>query len=152
MPGYHEDEEDLDELDSASLHEGDEQNDHVNEQDVALPVTAPSSKQMNRKPVSDVRPSSSKPSSSTKPPPGLKRPRSPSVTEISKELTCPICSKTMQTDNRGLNEHIDFCLSKGAIREAQAMGSGQKPLFGASSSSSRSTAKLKKRKTSRGES
>ena len=37
--------------------------------------------------------------------------------------TCPICSKTMQTDNRGLNAHVDFCLSKGAIREAQAMAS-----------------------------
>lgn len=37
--------------------------------------------------------------------------------------TCPVCSKTMQTDNQGLNAHIDFCLSKGAIREAQAMAS-----------------------------
>ena len=37
---------------------------------------------------------------------------------------CPICSKTLQTDNRGLNAHIDFCLSKGAIREAQATASG----------------------------
>lgn len=37
--------------------------------------------------------------------------------------TCPICSKTMQTDNRGLNAHVDFCLSKSAIREAQAMAS-----------------------------
>ena len=37
---------------------------------------------------------------------------------------CPICSKTLQTDNQGLNAHIDFCLSKGAIREAQATASG----------------------------
>jgi DNA polymerase kappa len=38
--------------------------------------------------------------------------------------TCPICSKVMTTDNQGLNAHIDFCLSKGAIREAQAAASG----------------------------
>ncbi|KIJ49550.1 hypothetical protein M422DRAFT_27916 [Sphaerobolus stellatus SS14] len=34
------------------------------------------------------------------------------------EQQCPICSKTLNTDNAGLNEHIDFCLSKGAIMAA----------------------------------
>lgn len=34
--------------------------------------------------------------------------------------TCPICGKAFETDNQGLNEHVDFCLSRGAIREAQA--------------------------------
>ncbi|EIN11671.1 IMS-domain-containing protein [Punctularia strigosozonata HHB-11173 SS5] len=33
-------------------------------------------------------------------------------------LTCPICSKILQTDNDGLNTHIDWCLSRGAILEA----------------------------------
>ncbi|KAL4078385.1 hypothetical protein V8B97DRAFT_1937068 [Scleroderma yunnanense] len=33
--------------------------------------------------------------------------------------TCPVCGKYMVTDNPGLNAHIDFCLSKGAILEAQ---------------------------------
>ena len=33
--------------------------------------------------------------------------------------TCPICGKTLETDNQGFNEHVDFCLSRGAIREAQ---------------------------------
>ncbi len=56
-------------------------------------------------------PKPSKPSNST-----------PRVEEESH--TCPICSKTLQTDNQGLNAHIDFCLSKGAIREAQAAASG----------------------------
>lgn len=41
--------------------------------------------------------------------------------------TCPICGKTMETDNRGLNAHIDFCLSKEAITEAQVSASGRKP-------------------------
>ncbi|THH28737.1 hypothetical protein EUX98_g5433 [Antrodiella citrinella] len=40
--------------------------------------------------------------------------------------TCPLCSKIMQVDNRDFNAHIDFCLSKGAIREAQAMASADK--------------------------
>ncbi|KAH9935682.1 uncharacterized protein B0H18DRAFT_976825 [Fomitopsis serialis] len=52
------------------------------------------------------------------------RPSSPSratsTTKESNTQTCPICTKTMVTDNDGLNAHIDFCLSKEAIREAQA--------------------------------
>lgn len=35
-------------------------------------------------------------------------------------LQCPICGRTLETDNQGLNSHIDFCLSRGAIMEAQA--------------------------------
>ena len=34
-------------------------------------------------------------------------------------MECPICLKILETDNQGLNEHIDFCLSKQAIKEAQ---------------------------------
>lgn len=40
--------------------------------------------------------------------------------------TCPICSKSLKTDNQGLNAHIDFCLSKNAILEAQAEASTPK--------------------------
>ncbi|KDR75457.1 hypothetical protein GALMADRAFT_140685 [Galerina marginata CBS 339.88] len=36
---------------------------------------------------------------------------------------CPICGKTLETDNEGLNAHIDFCLSRGAILEAQVEAS-----------------------------
>ena len=35
-------------------------------------------------------------------------------------LECPICGRMLETDNQGLNEHIDFCLSRQAIKEAQA--------------------------------
>jgi hypothetical protein len=31
---------------------------------------------------------------------------------------CPICLKELQVDNVGLNEHIDFCLSKDSIKQA----------------------------------
>jgi len=36
---------------------------------------------------------------------------------------CPICGKTLETDNDGLNAHVDFCLSRGAILEAQVEAS-----------------------------
>jgi len=37
---------------------------------------------------------------------------------------CPICSKTlgMGTSNQGLNEHIDWCLNRDAIRGASSNG------------------------------
>lgn len=34
------------------------------------------------------------------------------------EQQCPVCSRTLVVDNQGLNEHIDFCLSREVIREA----------------------------------
>ncbi|KAF8160747.1 hypothetical protein B0H34DRAFT_350409 [Crassisporium funariophilum] len=34
-------------------------------------------------------------------------------------LECPICGKHLETDNEGLNTHVDFCLSRKAIMEAQ---------------------------------
>ncbi|KAI1795665.1 DNA/RNA polymerase [Ganoderma leucocontextum] len=42
-------------------------------------------------------------------------------------LECPICGKMLETDNQGLNEHIDFCLSKGAIKAAQASSLNLRP-------------------------
>ncbi|EFI28154.1 DNA polymerase IV [Coprinopsis cinerea okayama7 len=32
---------------------------------------------------------------------------------------CPICGRKLRTDNQGLNSHIDFCLSRDAIWDAQ---------------------------------
>lgn len=37
-------------------------------------------------------------------------------------LTCPICHTSLLVDNAGLNQHIDFCLSKQTIMAATAMG------------------------------
>jgi DNA polymerase kappa len=38
---------------------------------------------------------------------------------------CPICSKALgpSTSNQGLNEHIDWCLNKDAIKEASTRSS-----------------------------
>lgn len=48
----------------------------------------------------------------------------PDMTDLQ---TCPICGKSMQADNRAFNAHIDFCLSKDAITQAQVSASGRKP-------------------------
>lgn len=37
---------------------------------------------------------------------------------------CPICKKKLKTDNKGLNAHIDFCLSRNVIMEAQSAAQG----------------------------
>lgn len=39
---------------------------------------------------------------------------------------CPICGTALSTNNDGLNAHVDFCLSKSAIREA-TRGSSHSP-------------------------
>ncbi|KAF8070684.1 IMS-domain-containing protein [Lyophyllum atratum] len=36
---------------------------------------------------------------------------------------CPLCGKALRTDNQGFNSHIDFCLSRSAIRQAHAEAS-----------------------------
>lgn len=36
---------------------------------------------------------------------------------------CPVCGRVLETNNEGLNAHIDFCLSRGAIMEAQVEAS-----------------------------
>ncbi|KAF9653959.1 DNA/RNA polymerase [Thelephora ganbajun] len=46
--------------------------------------------------------------------------RSTSASEDRIEQCCPVCSRTLLMDNQGLNEHIDFCLSRDAIREARS--------------------------------
>ena len=48
------------------------------------------------------------------------------VVTVAGHHTCPICGKQLKTDNQGLNAHIDFCLSKGAILEAQTEASSPK--------------------------
>jgi DNA polymerase kappa len=38
---------------------------------------------------------------------------------VNETQVCPICGRVLDADNQGLNEHVDFCLSKQAIKEAQ---------------------------------
>lgn len=45
------------------------------------------------------------------------------LTAAESYMVCPVCSQSLQTDdNRELNAHIDFCLSRGAIEEAKDLG------------------------------
>jgi len=64
---------------------------------------------------SKVRPLPMKPPSSRTTPSSA---TSGSVQDCGELQTCPICSKRLRVDNAGLNEHIDYCLSKGTIMEA----------------------------------
>lgn len=103
MPGYHEDDED------ETGHGSDIR--HLSDPTMGSNPEDPAEHPAEPTPFSDQS--------------GKSRPTSRKESDDGvQEQTCPICSKTMQTDNRGLNAHIDFCLSKGAIREAQAMASG----------------------------
>lgn len=43
--------------------------------------------------------------------------------DASSTQTCPLCRKELETDNLGLNAHIDFCLSKDAIKQATSSSS-----------------------------
>ncbi|KAL1680328.1 hypothetical protein EV122DRAFT_208059 [Schizophyllum commune] len=136
MPGFHEEEENEPDLsqhdDIAQLSQHDD-NAGVSAADFGLegdeehgerPTSSnkPASAAMPSKPVSytAARSTSAKPPS--KRPPSSKRPRSPSPTE-EEQHDCPICGKTLATDNDGLNQHIDWCLSRGAILEAQRQSS-----------------------------
>jgi DNA polymerase kappa len=60
-------------------------------------------------------PTPTKPNSRKKPSSRTDHDRQPEETH-----DCPICLRTLETDNQGLNAHIDWCLSKGLIKDAQA--------------------------------
>lgn len=69
-------------------------------------------------------------STSSRPPNSASKPHSQAADE---RAQCPVCNKTLMsvsaTDNQGLNAHIDFCLSRSAIVEAQGQASiGSQPV------------------------
>ncbi|KAK0195348.1 DNA/RNA polymerase [Armillaria mellea] len=84
----------------------------------------------SRPPVSEPARSSQEPVRiSIKPRSTITRPSSSSsTTKVPQD--CPICGKTLMTDNKGLNDHVDFCLSRGIISQVQAeasVGTSSKP-------------------------
>ncbi|PBK73871.1 DNA/RNA polymerase [Armillaria solidipes] len=84
----------------------------------------------SRPPVSEPARSSQDPVRiSIKPRSSITRPSSSSSTAKVPQ-DCPICGKTLTTDNKGFNDHIDFCLSRGIISQVQAeasVGTSSKP-------------------------
>jgi len=111
MPGFHED----DETDLRMMEVELDEIDHVS---MSRPVSA-----VNPPPPSV---SNGQASSSKQPPPRETHEidtRKPLSKRKAVTHDCPVCCKTLETDNEGLNAHIDFCLSRGAIMEAQVEAS-----------------------------
>ena len=135
MPGYH-DEVEADDVAEDETIEGEETQGH-------RPPSSTRSKPRSTRPPnsgnaggSRPKPSSTASTSAAPPKPGSKASKDGDGASPAPLLECPICGKLLETDNQGLNEHIDFCLSKGAIKEAQASSLNSKP--GASGSVSES--------------
>jgi DNA polymerase kappa len=103
MPGYHE----FDETDCKAPEDECELEGNFFEAEVAAPVSRPPHSTTGARSSSNVR-------SDT-------RPRSQSETSHSAKPAqrCPICDKDLVVDNADFNAHIDFCLSRGAIMQAQ---------------------------------
>jgi len=135
MPGFHEHDETDDKMEDDDLEIDEtidltELSDHVNSNE-------PSASRPGRPPHStgNAHASSSKPETPTKRrrnseaqssrKAGQETPKSSLIQETHE---CPICGKKLETDNHGLNTHVDFCLSRGAIMEAQVEASRSKPI------------------------
>lgn len=147
MPGFHEHDEDdnlsLKDLEMVELElEG---HHNMREGRPRPPVSAPSSSQnlpmKGVTPPSGIAPriylkphstSSLNPISTLKPHSTRGLPTEPEAIDsvLTDTHSCPICGKTLQTDNTGLNAHIDFCLSRKTIREAQNEAGGLTKLGG----------------------
>ncbi|KAF9010581.1 hypothetical protein BDQ17DRAFT_1299087 [Cyathus striatus] len=113
MPGFHE----HNEIDGVTQYEVDEDIELLGDEmksnhALGKPVASSSSS----KPVS-ARASTSK---DTKIPMRLSPPRAVGKVESQE---CPICGRMLDMDNQTFNGHIDFCLSRGAILEAQSQAS-----------------------------
>ncbi|KAL4251432.1 DNA polymerase kappa [Abortiporus biennis] len=105
-------------------HEHEEDGDEEQNPEISKPSSSASIFQSRQKPASAVGSSNS---SSSKPVSrNLPTTKNSTFSESESSHQCPICSKTIVGSNQDLNAHIDFCLSKGAIQEAQAEGSMQR--------------------------
>ncbi|KAF7968926.1 hypothetical protein HWV62_28868 [Athelia sp. TMB] len=128
MPGFYELEDDTDMSAAAAIDAVDQAAASTGFGEDGPAVAGPS---RPRPPVSDpVRTASGKTTSSGDALSTGSKPRSTSNAQITQvahksptSLECPICNKMLETDNEGLNAHIDFCLSKGAIMAAQVKAS-----------------------------
>ena len=117
MPGY------LDEDAAADLAAQDDLDaDNERERtppDELPPRPGPSSPRRQPKPSTSKPVSRQKPLSSAAPVPAPPEKDDEDAAVATVTLECPVCGRALETDNQGLNEHVDFCLSRGVIREAQ---------------------------------
>ncbi|KAG2359987.1 hypothetical protein BDR07DRAFT_175802 [Suillus spraguei] len=121
MPGFYEEEENA-EGQSFDAPDDEEQT-HISHD-----LNPPRHERRTRPPVSAPGPSRTRPSdspfSAT-----TSKPMSARQGDRVRHQDCPICGKLLETDNKGLNAHIDFCLSRNVIMEAQteAQSTAKKP-------------------------
>lgn len=121
MPGFYEEEEDAD-------GRGFDAPDDEEQTDISHDLNPPYHERRTRPPVSAPGPSRTRPSDSSFSA-TTSKPMSARQADRVRHQDCPICGKLLETDNKGLNAHIDFCLSRNVIMEAQteAQSSTTKP-------------------------
>lgn len=118
MPGFYEEEE----LELADHLGHDDQTMEGSDDTLSKPHSKPRSGITTPPPLGTSSKDTFQPSEGS----GSSFPGSKRVVTIAEHHICPICSRQLKTDNQGLNAHIDFCLSKGAILEAQVEASSPK--------------------------
>ncbi|KAG1746123.1 IMS-domain-containing protein [Suillus lakei] len=111
MPGFYEEEENAE-------GRGLDAPDDEEPTRISHDLNPPHHERRTRPPVSAPGPSRTRPSdspfSAT-----TSKPISARQGDRTRHQECPICGKMLETDNKGLNAHIDFCLSRNVIMEAQ---------------------------------
>lgn len=121
MPGFYEEEENAE----GRYFDTPEDEEHTR---ISHDLNPPHHERRTRPPVSAPGPSRTRPSdlpfSAT-----TSKPMSARQGDRVRHQDCPICGKLLETDNKGLNAHIDFCLSRNVIMEAQtdAQSTAKKP-------------------------
>ncbi|KAG2079291.1 IMS-domain-containing protein [Suillus decipiens] len=110
MPGFYEEED--------AEGQGFDAPDDEEQTHLSYDLNPPRHERRTRPPVSAPGPSrtrsSDSPFSAT-----TSKPMSARQGDRVRHQDCPICGKLLETDNKELNAHIDFCLSRNVIMEAQ---------------------------------
>jgi len=121
MPGFHEEEENTE-------GQGFDAPDDDEQAYISHDLNPPHHSRRTRPPVSAPGPSRTRPSDSSFSA-TTSKPMSARQGDRVRHQDCPICGKLLETDNVGLNAHIDFCLSRNVIMEAQteAQSTAKKP-------------------------
>jgi DNA polymerase kappa len=121
MPGFYEEEENAE-------GRGFDAPDDEEQIHISHDSKPPHHERRTRPPASAPGPSRTKPTDSTFSA-TTSKPMSARQGDRVRHQDCPICGRLLETDNKGLNAHIDFCLSRNVIMEAQteAQSTTKKP-------------------------
>jgi DNA polymerase kappa len=127
MPGFHEHDENDVGIDQASAEiDGDSDHDAatflvpMSGEGLISPPRRPPHSAPVRAPLGASSSALTGPHTSTKPRSTNQTRTLPFPPDGTESNTCPICDKVMKLDNQAFNAHVDFCLSRETIREAQS--------------------------------